>query len=313
MSTVINTVKIDDGQFKELTKDLIENSVGGDNSPFMAMKDMLKEDLDKAVDLDATQKAGIYSSFLTSTFSDINKQAMSTALEILKTNASLSLDRYNVEATYNEKLQDTRNKAEQEKIYAKELMLKERELDLMEIKNVNEQVVGLKVKAELKKQYGVMESHEVSVGNGDDKYTPVIVGGVTHWYKTNDVGDLLANQEEVDRVNTANGNEDAVLGVYTTTDYTVAQRGTAVTTSIGSTVTDTMEPGAIDKQIIGYDKLNQKDMIKTLNEMASMFANAQVCAPQWLPNAVKSLILKVEPNTDMSGTRTTEEQAKCES
>jgi len=296
MSTTINTVKIDESEFKELTKELIENSMNGDDSPFTEMKEVLKDELDNATDLDDAQKAGIYSTFLRETFSEVNRQAMSTALEVLKTNASFTLERYNVEANYNAAMEDIRGKEENTKILAKNAILKDKELELAEIKKVNDTLAGLKLKAELKKQYGVEETHEITIGNGDDKYTPIVRDGVIYWYMVNDSGKFIATQEECDRVNEENDNDDAVFGTYTTTDYNVAVRGHASTTAIGSTVTNTVEPGAIDKQIQGYDQLDKKDLVKTLDEMYSMLINADSTEnTEWIALSIKELLHSLSP------------------
>jgi len=73
---------------------------------------------------------------------------------------------------------------------------------------------------------------------------------------------------------------------------------TLASTALGTDAAD----GAIDKQTKGYDKVNYKDLIKTLNEHISLITNAGGIPPAWMLNTVKILIEMVgEGYLDISG------------
>jgi len=93
-----------------------------------------------------------------------------------------------------------------------------------------------------------------------------------------------------------------VVGSMTTLILGEAQRGAKQTLILGNTLANTTEPGAIDKQITGYDRVNQKDLVKTLNEVRTMYANAQAEEPCWINKSVVRLINKIEAGTVETGT-----------
>ena len=99
--TIISNTEINKVEFKQIVVDLLEDFVHGDASPFKDVKSLLEDYLDNATDLEATQKAGIFSDWLKGAYGDINKQVMGTAIDILKTNASLDFERYGAESGYN--------------------------------------------------------------------------------------------------------------------------------------------------------------------------------------------------------------------
>ena len=350
------SITIDDFEFKELTRELIENSITSESSPFQYMKELLREELDSATDLDSNQRAGIYAGFLKESYSDINKQAMNTALDLLKSNKQLELERYQTEINYNKVLQDIENAAEAKYSILKDNILKDKEAELYDLKKAWQEYQSLEIRAKLQKQYGVTNSVTMVVGGAGELFSPVTLeNGAIEWYKTTSNGSYLATEEEVNRVNTENSdwnnanlrpesyaddtltaddadelnewypdqdpafaedddsqtavdlnvswnaaNEkptDYEVGIMTTTDYTVAQKGAVSSTTIGSELINTTNPGAIDKQIVGYDKVNEKDALKTINELQSMLANAQVpCMPDWLTEATKGLLKKIVDN-----------------
>ena len=206
--TVIPTTEINKLEFKELVIDLLEDFVHGDTAPFKNVKSILEDYLDGATDLDSTQKAGIFSDWLKESYSDINKQVMGTAVEILKTNASLELERYGAQSGYNLQVaQEEKVRAEID-VLLKEDLNKAKEGLLLDQKLVNDKVAYMLEMAKLEKQYGY-----------------------------------------------GNAGLDATLDA-----------------ALGASTTD----GALDKQIQGYDKLNMKDILKTMDEKAALMQNAKI-------------------------------------
>ena len=229
--TVIPPTDIDKIEFKELVIDLLEDFVHGDASPFKDVKSVLEDYLDGATDLDASQKAGIFSDWLKTAYTDINKQSMSTALELLKLNASLELERYGAEADYNLKV------AQEEKVRAEiDVLLQDDLLKAEQVKLVAQQVINEKVKymegmGKVEKQYGY-----------------------------------------------ADAGLDATLDL-----------------AMGESTDD----GALDKKIDGYDKLNRKDIRKTMDEKAALMQNAKV--PETLDEKKARVELIAEISTAEGG------------
>ena len=206
--TVIPNIKIDKIEFKELVLDLLEDFVHGDTSPFKDVKAVLDDYLDNANDLDATQKAGIFSDWLKASYSDINKQAMGTAMDLLKTNTDLELRRYAAEADYNFKIaQEAKMQADIEKAI-RDTANTGKEGLILDQKLVNDKVSYMTEMAKLEKQYGYRNA-------GLDSVLDLAMGNST-------------------------------------------------------------EDGSVDKQIAGFDILNMKDILKTMDEKASLMQNAKV-------------------------------------
>lgn len=225
----IETVSINKNDYKDLVSELLEATVHGNNSPLNDMMDRFEAYLDKAVDLDTTQKEASYAELLKSTYSEINRQAMQSALDLLKTNEELKLKRYEVEASYNKVLQDTKNALEENAFIATRALKEEEERLLMKEKIKESKLAQAQTKTELELQWGKL----VNVDTG-----------------------VLTN---------------------------------ATTESI------------VKKQIRGYDMVNYKDVLKTLDEKASLMQNAKVPeseADKELRAEVIRAILKGEAFTD---------------
>lgn len=152
--TVIPTIEIDKIEFKELVVDLLDDFVHGDASPFKDVKSVLEDYLDGAQDLDATQKAGIFADWLKEAYSDINKQAMSTALDLLKTNSSFELERYAAQSGYNLQLAQEEKVRAEILILGKDDLLKEKEIDALEQEILNKKVAYMEAMGRVHKQYG---------------------------------------------------------------------------------------------------------------------------------------------------------------
>ena len=132
-------------------------------------------------------------------------------------------------------------------------------------------------RAQLAKQYGVVDGYELTF-SGDGNYSPWAQGdGTIIWLNTNAAGEYLANQEEVDAQNAADANANAVLGTATTDDKTKAQRATMSTSvTVGSSISNANKPGAIDKQIKGFDTINYKDVLTTMDQRVALMQNAKI-------------------------------------
>ena len=54
--------------------------------------------------------------------------------------------------------------------------------------------------------------------------------------------------------------------------------------------------GALDKQIVGYDKVNYKDTLKAINEMTALLMNASITPGDWMVDVQKLLIELITHN-----------------
>lgn len=258
-----NPPQISENEFKDLVKDLVENSISGDTSPFHEIKEMLEEELDKATDLDTNQRVGIYSDFLRDTFTDINKQSMQVAMELLKTNQELELKTYSIEAEFNLSAQKELNMETEGSVLLKSLDLKESEVALMNEKVLESQLKQKETRAMLKKQYGVIDSVVYNTPADGKLYS---IHTDNRWYEVNTDGTWVLD---------GGGNKIPMM----------VSGGTPVS----QTLLNTDDPGAIDQQIVGYDKVNYKDLLKTYNENLAMLSNAQVAPPPWMVDITKLL------------------------
>ena len=291
----ITTPEIRQLAYQTLVKDLVANSIDDDASPFYKVRRILKDELDADTTMDPAQKVGVLAGFLKDTYSEINKQAMSAALDLMKTNESLILEKYKVEAEYNKANQDWANGQEVGLGLAKDNTLKDKEYTLADEKILGQKLANYEIRAKLKKQWGVYETVSTTFGNGTDNITGVgMPDGTIRFYKANAKGEMLASQETVDAYNTANGTSE-VYGTLTTANVAEAGLVSGTSAQLNTDINKTVEPGAVDKQIVGYDRVNQKDMLKTFNEMYGMIENSQNTLPTWLTPAIQHLANKVEP------------------
>lgn len=272
-----NLPEINEGVFKELVKDLVSNSVNGDNSPFSEVRSLLSEELANAVDLDANQRVGIYADFLKDSFAEINKQSMATALDLLKTNEELKLKAYSTEADYNKTMQEFANLGLQEEGFGKDNLIKDEQLIEYVEKIRNAKLAGLDALAKLRKQYG---------------YANATAGAVLPDAVANAFTDLIAVLEAelatlsspADDVRIAEINSELadINGILTNT-----------VPSLGASTND----GALDKQIAGYDKVNNKDVMKSMSELTSMIYNAGDPVPNWVINMMQDNAVEASEET----------------
>lgn len=245
LEQTIETIQISKTEFQELASDILSSMVSGTNSPFSDMMDRFENYLENGSDLDPTQRQAAYADMLKSTYMDINKQALTSALDLLKSNEQLVLERYQTEASYNKALEDIKTSAEQTALAAKQVTGQDR-TNRLTLEKIAESKLGqAKLQAELKKQWGQ------TVTIGDDVTTEVDDGNGT---------------------------------VTTTVVY-----GSAA-------IADTGEDNVIDKQITGYDRVNQKDALKTMDERAALMQNAKI--PETVNEKVArlALIKAITPN-----------------
>jgi len=202
--------------FLTTAQDILDSLVHGDSAPLKDAITSMQDYLDSAVDLDETQKAGIFADFLKDSYVQINQQALGSALELHKTNADLEYASYKVEADYAlAQAQDRKLAAEAGILEGKSAY----EIELIQAQAKTQLANQLESLAKLKKQYGYANA------------------------------DL----------------DTGVLGTST-------------------------DDGAIDKQIVGYDKVNYKDTLKAINEMTALLINANVTPGPWLVDIQKLLI-----------------------
>jgi len=272
----ITTVQLDKNDIKRLSSELIEDLVSNESSPFGFIKQILDEKLSD-VGLDNKQKVAVITTFLKDAYTSITQQVLNAALKYAETNAQLKLETYKTEAEYNRALAEIKRLNEESLSIAKNNVLRDKEIKLANKKLEIEELNKTEVAARLKKQWGVQTAVQYSFNTGSDKYAPVLDAntGLTMFYKVNDEGKFVKS----DGTTTTDPINEGVKLADSNMTFTITHQNTA-------------EPSAIDKQIEGYDKVNYKDIIRTLNELNSMMVNAQTDVPKWLPDTVKTLIAK---------------------
>lgn len=252
----ITAPTVDKILFKELAADILETLVHGDTTPFKDMKETLETYLDGDSELDPAQRAGIYADFLKDAYSTINQQALTSAMTLLKANADYELSTLTVEIDYNTKLASL-PKVEAESIIAqKKIVHTDKEYEILTADKTVKDTQIAEQRAKLKKQYGVTENVVQVLGDGTSKYKQFTDG---IWYKVN-VSGLFVDALDVV---TITPNVDGVIAEINAI-------------SISSTLEDTVKPGALDKQIRGYDMVNIKDALKTCDERAALMQNAKI-------------------------------------
>lgn len=180
----IDTVSISTEDFKDLSAEILDSLVSGTDSPFNSMMDKFENYLESGeAELDPTQRQAAYADMLKSTYSDINKQAMATALDLLKTNEELTLERYKTEASYNKLLAEIDNAAEQKNLLTKQVIGADRDNELSTERITESKLTQAKTRVELSKQWGVTATlganTSVEVDNGDGTVTTTTTYGTT--------------------------------------------------------------------------------------------------------------------------------------
>ena len=183
MSTTvtIQDVEVVVNDFKLLTNELVMNAVGNETNAFNTVKRELKEELNKSTELDTEQKIGVFVEFLKDAYTTANKQAMATALDILKTNETLKLDAIKLEVAATLEKQRANNLVEEKEGITKDNLLKGKELELADLKIAAQKYTNLEARAKLKKQFGIREETSYQLGDGESLYAQYD----NSWYKVN--------------------------------------------------------------------------------------------------------------------------------
>lgn len=281
--------------FVELANKIVQGLVTQNGNVLEDVIDKFSAYLDSDTTIDNVQKQSAYAGFLKDIYSDINKQALGSAMELMKTNLQYQYEKYNVQASYNQTLIGIQKTAEEIIIAGKQSVAADKNNALLDVQLLMAKAQLIEQKAKNEKQYGVAnESYTLTLDNADGKFVAPMLdntSGMIEFYETDVNGVLMLNQAGVDLVNaentawnTANPTDPAypkkttyVVGELTTTEVTKAHRFTSTTTSatVGSRLLSTGQ-GAIDKQIKGYDYVNYKDVLKTLDERAALMQNAKI-------------------------------------
>jgi len=256
--------------FTEIADSILDRMVNQAGSAFETVMDKFETYLDQT-GTDEVQKQAAYAQFMKDTYSDINKQALSSAMDLLKTNAQLSYEKWKIESEYN--LTNTRAAKENEELTLVGLTATkmQKENELLELNKLSTNMQILEERAKLKKQYGVLEQINYTLGDGNSNYKQYTDG---LWYKINDNNEFV--KENGDATTTPDSN-----GVV----------ATITSMSMSTDVIDTATDGAIDKQIKGYDLVNYKDVLKTLDERAALMQNAKV-APTVNENLARNALIQ---------------------
>ena len=238
----IQEVRISEAAYRETVSNILETLVHGAMSPFNDMMQKYEDYLDKATDLDVTQRQAAYADMLKSTYSEVSKQAMQYAMDLHKSNSELVIARYNAEASYNRALAEIALAEEQKALVASQVVGSDRENQLRIEKVAESKLTQAKTLAELKTQWG----------------------------------------------------QNVTLGNSTTTTMTNPDGSVTATTSYGgTTIADSAKEGVVQKQIRGYDVVNYKDVLKTLDERAALMQNAKVREEPWEVHLRAELLHKI--------------------
>ena len=297
--TTIQQQQISSIDFIELADNILQSMVTQTGGAFETVMDKFESYLDQT-GVDEIQKQSAYAQFMKDVYSDINRQALTSAMDLLKSNAQLSYEKWKVEADYNFTVAQTEKMTEETGLVALTNTKMTLENELLEISKLMNKEQLLEQRAKLKKQYGVLDGYEINLDFTDDKkYAYVVVNGIGEFYRVNAQGEYLMNQAEVTAYNSTvpAPNPLYVYGVTTTADIAKAEK--AVISSqvqVGAAVVNTVTPGAIDKQILGYDYVNYKDVLKTMDERAALMQNAKVPETTKEKAARVALIKALTPN-----------------
>lgn len=290
---VIQGESINKEDYIELTEKILTALTTQNGGVFEDVMDKFQTYLDSDDTIDNVQKQAAYAGFLKDVYSDLNRQALTSAMDLMKSNAQLSYEKYSVEAAYNSMLASVQKSTEEVVLLGKQSAAADKNNALLDQQLLMAKAQLVEQLAKNQKQYGVASGYTVTLNSAEDKYRTAVLNqssGVLEFYETNALGDYLLSQAEVDLVNAANTAWNAanptdpeypkittyVVGDLTTTDISKAQRFTTnEVINVGSSLVSTNQ-GAIDKQIKGYDYVNYKDVLKTADERAALMQNAKV-------------------------------------
>ena len=255
ITQIITEEQISQVAFTELADSILQSMVTQTGGAFETVMDKFETYLDQT-ETDEVQKQGAYAQFMKDVYNDINKQALTSAMDLLKSNAQLSYEKWKVEADYNAALAGIAKAQEELGLVALTNSKMTKENELLEKQKAMTDAQLLEQRAKLKKQYGVLETMTYTLGDGASTYKQFTDG---IWYKINVDGAYVTAANETTTTPNTNGVPATITAMSMTTD-----------------VVNTVTPGAIDKQIAGYDYVNYKDVLKTMDERAALMQNAKV-------------------------------------
>ena len=278
ITQIIAEEQISQVAFTELADSILQSMVTQTGGAFETVMDKFESYLGQT-ETDEVQKQGAYAQFMKDVYSDINKQALTSAMDLLKSNAQLSYEKWKVEADYNAALAGIAKAQEELGLVALTNSKMTKENELLEKQKAMTDAQLLEQRAKLKKQYGVLETMTYRLGDGTSTYKQFTDG---IWYKINVDGAYVTAANEVTTTPNTNGVPATITSMSMTTD-----------------VVNTVTPGAIDKQIAGYDYVNYKDVLKTMDERAALMQNAKV--PENANEKMARLALIKALTTNVSG------------
>ena len=275
---IITEEQISQVDFIETADNILNSMVNQAGSAFETVMDKFETYLDQT-STDEIQKQAAYAQFMKDVYNDINKQALNSAMDILKSNAQLSYEKWKVQADYNATIVATAKLDEEKALVALTATKMTKENEILEKQKTLTDAQILEQRAKLKKQYGVMETTTTTLGDGTSTYKQFTDG---LWYKVNVDGDYVTAADEVTTTPNIDGVQATITSMSMTTD-----------------IVNTTTPGAIDKQIKGYDYVNYKDILKTMDERAALMQNAKV--PENDNEKMARLALIKALTTDVAG------------
>lgn len=290
------TIKISKEEYKALTTEILDSLITRSNSPFNEMLGKFKGYLDHATGLDSDQKQAAYADLLKNTYLRVSEQALQTTMDLLKSNQQLLLESHKVTADYNMTVANTDKALEDKELLAQQVIAKKIENDILRVNLRITELSEVKLRAELERQWGRGQGHEINItdttktygvyqsavyimnGNGFLKDQTNIKLYNKKWYKTNTANAFIKASDnssitvtpDIDGIsadNTVTPNAPVGGGVLAVLNENFSLVQTAISTNT---------PSIIDKQINGYDLVNLKDVLRSLDERVSLMQNAKV-------------------------------------
>ncbi len=286
--------------FYEITNNILDSFVNNSTSPFNTVLDTFKGYLDGVPDneMDVVQKTTSYADFLKDIYSQINEKAMNIALDILKFNEEVELQRIKVEADTFLTDNNSSKIVAETALINKSIDEKNKQIEVLTANIEAGKLQNLVTRAQLVKQWGVKD--DISFSFGANTYSPVTdaTNGGTFYYRTNSLGGFIKKESTID----AGAGE--IYGTTTTNNPLIYGEMYSQTGTISTTIENAVKPGVVDQQIRGYDVVNLKDILKTADERAALLANAKIAETQGeldfrenLVNAIKEASILTIPVT----------------
>ena len=268
--TTIASKQISKTEYYELTNAILDNLVNSATSPFRTVSDKFEDYLSKIddADMDTVRKTTAYAEFLKTTYAQVNEKALSAALELLKFNAEIELQRVKAEADIFAVDTSTEKTTAEKDLTTKAIEEKTKNIELISASIEAARINITKGRAELVKQWGVKDT--ISYSFGSNTYSPIMDPNTNtvYYYRTNSTGSFLKAESAIVA--------PEIYGVTITTTPLIDGEIFSQTGTMTTTLQYTEKPGIVDQQIKGYDLVNLKDVLKTGDERAALLANAKI-------------------------------------